>query len=289
MESAILTVAALLPDSWKTTGNLYQSRAFSPLDLDLIHIAKFLLFFTLCSLVLSTLGRLVLGKHSSLNRSLSSAIAILFIYAVTIVVYTFQPMHLERYLSPLPFVTFFGDYLVIMPVIGIYPTVFARELLSLIILAFLVNLLDVLVPQGKSILGWYCLRFFTVGVAMVLHLVTRWSLDTYLPNFLVTYAPMVLLLILVAMILLGFFNAVIGLVLTIANPIIGAIYAFFFSNLVGKQITKAVFTAGILCVILFVLNHYSYNFIHISMSALTAYIPMGGVCLILWYLIGHLL
>ena len=91
------------------------------------------------------------------------------------------------------------------------------------------------------------------------------------------------------MLVLGFVNAVLGLVLTISNPIIGAAYTFFFSNLFGKQFTKAVFTAGILSVILFVINQLDYNFIQLSLSSLITYSPVAFVSLILWYLIGHLL
>lgn len=288
-ESTLETVASYLPEDMDLSGILANTRSLTAVDLDLGNIAKFLLLFALGSLILSTLGRLVLGRRSSLNHSLSSVMAILFIYAVTIVVYTFKPWELENLLSPLPFVTFFNDYMVVMPVVGIYPTVLARELLSLIILAFLVNLLDTFIPKGKSIPGWYCLRFFTVGLAMGLHLVIHWAFNTYLPEVLVTYAPLILLLLLIAMLLLGFLNAVLGLILTIANPFVGAVYTFFFSNIVGKQLTKAVFTSGVLCVILFLMDRFGYTFIHISVAALTAYIPLAVVCLILWYLIGHLL
>lgn len=288
-ESTLETVASYLPEDMDLSGILANTRSLTAVDLDLGNIAKFLLLFALGSLILSTLGRLVLGRRSSLNHSLSSVMAILFIYAVTIVVYTFKPWELENLLSPLPFVTFFNDYMVVMPIVGIYPTVLARELLSLIILAFLVNLLDTFIPKGKSIPGWYCLRFFTVGLAMGLHLVIHWAFNTYLPEVLVTYAPLILLLLLVAMLLLGFLNAVLGLILTITNPFVGAVYTFFFSNIVGKQLTKAVFTSGVLCVILFLMDRFGYTFIHISVAALTAYIPLAVVCLILWYLIGHLL
>lgn len=288
-ESTLETVASYLPEDMDLSGILANTRSLTAVDLDLGNIAKFLLLFAVGSLILSTLGRLVLGRRSSLNHSLSSVMAILFIYAVTIVVYTFKPWELENLLSPLPFVTFFNDYMVVMPIVGIYPTVLARELLSLIILAFLVNLLDTFIPKGKSILGWYCLRFFTVGLAMGLHLVIHWAFHTYLPEVLVTYAPLILLLLLIAMLLLGFLNAVLGLILTIANPFVGAVYTFFFSNIVGKQLTKAVFTSGVLCVILFLMDRFGYSFIHISVAALTAYIPLAVVCLILWYLIGHLL
>lgn len=286
VDSTLETIAANLPD---VSGIMYQARSFVPSDLDFAHIAKFLLIFAAGSLILSLLGRFILGKRSSLNHSVSSVMAILFVYALTIMVYTFKPWNLSDFLSPLPFVTFFNDYMVVMPVVGIYPTVLAQELLKLIILAFLVNLLDTFMFQGKTVIGWYCLRFFTVGLALVLYLLIHWAFHTYAPSFLVTYAPLVLVILLVSLLLLGFLNAVLGLILTITNPFIGAVYTFFFSNIVGKQITKAVFTTGILCVILYLMDHYGYSFVHISSAALTAYVPVALVSLILWYLTGHLL
>lgn len=289
IEATIETIASYLPEDLDI-GNVVRTAAdLVPTDLELGHIAKFLLIFAVGSLILSILGRFILGRRSSLNHSLSSVMAILFVYAATVIVYTFKPWSLEQLLSPLPFVTFFNDYMVVMPVVGIYPTVLARELLRLIILAFLVNLLDTFVPQGKTALSWFCLRFLTVALAMVLHLVIHWAFDTYLPDALVTYAPMLLLLILVSLLLLGFLNAVLGLILSISNPFVGAVYYFFFSNIIGKQVTKAVFTSGILCVILFLMDQAGLSFIHISMTALTAYGPLALVSLGLWYLIGHLL
>ena len=289
IETTIETIAALIPEDVDLSGIGRTVSGLVPVDLNLTHIARFLLFFAVGSLVLSLLGRLVLGKRSSLNHSLSSVMAIVFVYAVTIAVYTFKPWNLESLLSPLPFVTFFNDYMVVMPVVGIYPTVLAREFLSLIILAFLVNLLDTLSPRGTSIPGWFCLRFFSVGLAMVLHLVIHWAFHTYAPTLLVEYAPLILLILLLVMLLMGFLNAVLGLIIAINNPFVGAVYTFFFSNNVGKQLTKAVFTSVILCVILFFMDQAGLSFIHISMTALTAYIPVAAVCLLLWFLIGHLL
>ena len=289
IESTIETMASYLPDEIDLSNVMYSARTFIPTDLDFVHIAKFLLIFAAGSLILSILGRFILGKRSSLNHSVSAVMAILFVYVLTIMVYTFKPWNLNNYLSPLPFVTFFNEYLVVMPVVGIYPTVLARELLSLIILAFLVNLLDTIVPRAKSIAAWYCLRFFTVGLAMALYLLVHWAFHTYAPAALVTYAPLILILLLVSLLLLGFLNAVLGLILTITNPFIGAVYYFFFTNVIGKQVTKAVFSSVFFCVILFLMDFYGYSYVHISISALTAYIPIGLVSLILWYLTGYLL
>ena len=289
IESTLETIASYIPDELNIPGLVNSTAELIPVDPGFGDIAKFLLFFAAGSLILSVLGRFILGKRSSLNHSLSSVMAILFIYALTVIVYTFKPWNLEQFLSPLPFVTFFNDYLVVMPVVGIYPTVLAQELLSLIILAFLVNLLDILIPRGSSVIGWYFLRFFTVGLSMALHLAIHWAFNTYAPTLLVTYAPIILLILLVSMLILGFLNAVLGLVLTVTNPFIGAVYAFFFNNIVGKQLTKAVFTTAILCVILFFVDQADLSFVHISVSALSAYGPLALVSLVLWFLIGHLL
>ena len=280
LDATIETIAAVLP---------IDTVSKIPTDLEFGVVIKFLLFYIAGALIMGCLGRIVLGRHSSLNHSLSSAMAILFIYVTTIVVYTFKPWNLESFLSPLPFVTFFNDYMVVMPVIGIRPTVLSRELLSLIMLAFLVNLTDVSLPKGKSILGWCFWRFLSILLSMSLHLMMHWAFDTFLPNVLVTYAPIILLLLLVFMMLLGFLNAILGLVLTITNPLIGAAYTFFFSNIIGKQFTKAFFTAGILSVIIYLMGAFDYNFVNISMMSLTAYVPVAIISLILWYLIGHLL
>lgn len=289
IESTIETIASHLPEEADLYEVIPYAVSMVPSDLDFVHISKFLLFFSAGSLILSLLGRFVLGRRSSLNHSISSLMAILFVYAVTIMVYTFKPWNLDGMLSPLPFVTFFNDYMVVMPIVGIYPTVLARELLSLILLIFLVNILDIIVPQGKTIPGWYFLRFISVGLATAGHMWMHWAFNTYAPDFLVTYAPIILLLILISMLLLGFLNAVLGLILTISNVFVGAVYTFFFSSVIGKQITKAFFTAGILCVILFLIDQFGYSFVHISTAALTAYIPIAVICLILWLLIGRML
>lgn len=306
MDSTLETVASYLPENVQLYGILSEVSGKLPADVDLSEIldrvssgmpanldftdmAKFLMFYALGSLILSVLGRVVLGKRSSLNHSVSSAMAILFIYAMTIVIYTIKPWSLDALLSPLPFVTLFNDYMVVLPVIGVSPTVLCRELLSLIILAFLVNLLDTFIPQGSNAISWFCLRFVTVILSYSLYLAAHYGLETYLPDILVVYAPTILLFLLIFLMLVGFLNAMLGLILTVTNPIAGAIYSFFFSNLVGKQLTKAVFTSAIICIIVFLLGYFDYAFINISFASLTSYIPLALVSLVLWYLTGHLL
>lgn len=269
--------------------NIDNLTSMIPADLDLAAVLKFLLVFAAGILVLGFLGRAIFGKRSDLNHALSSAIGILLIYVITVVVYTFNPWDLTRFLSPLPFVTFYGDSLALFSFSGAEFTQICTQVLSLVILAFLVNLLDSFIPRGKKVIGWYLYRFLTVVLAMALHYVVTWAFNAFLPGVLVAYAPTILLVVLLGMLLIGVLKAVLGLVLTIANPIIGAIYTFFFASKIGKQLSKAVLTTLILCAVVYLLGYFGFGLVSITPAALKGYIPTLAVLLVLWYLIGHVL
>ena len=262
---------------------------YIPTQMDLGSTLKFLAMFTAGFLLLGVLGRMLLGRRSGANHALSSAVGILFIYAVSVAIYAFRPWNLEDLISPLPFTAFSGEYLVLFPLRSAELNSVCFELVSMLILAFLVNLLDSLLPQGKSVLGWYFLRFVTVILAMLAHLLVRWGIASYMPGVLLEYAPMILLGVLVLMLGLGVLNLLLGLVLTVANPILGGIYAFFFSNLVGRQLTRAVGTTAVLTGLVYLMEHFGITALCITQSALISCAPLLLVVLILWYLIGHVL
>lgn len=263
--------------------------SYIPADVDILSMLKFIIIFAVGSVILGLLGRVILGKRSSLNHAVSSAMGILFIYAVTIVIYTFNPGDLAQHLSPLPFVTFSGETLYLLSFRALDVPAICAQILSMVILAFLVNLLDTFIPKGKKILDWYLWRFVTVILAIVLHIAVSWLFNTYLPDVLVTYAPMILLGILALMLILGVLKALLGLVLTVANPIIGAIYTFFFANVIGKQLSKAVLTTVLLCVLAYAMEYFGYIAITITAATWGTYVPLIAALLVLWYLIGHVL
>lgn len=283
----VAAAASYLPANWEQA--VKHASSYLPTEIDLVNAAQFMLFFAAGVLILSVLSRVVLGKRSSLNHSLSSAIGILFIYAVTIVVYTFKPWNLELLLSPLPFVSFSGQFLVIFPIADAQFPALCSQLLSLVILAFLVNLIDTFLPKGDNPITWFVLRLLTVVVSMILNLAARWAFQTYLPGVLVTYAPSILLVLLVVLMLSGVLNLILGLLISMTNPFLGAMYTFFFSNIVGKQLSKAIFSCAILCAIVYLLEHFGYTVICITAAALMAYIPLVIILLVLWYLVGHVL
>lgn len=287
VEQAFQYASAYIPE--KVGSVIRHASSYMPAEIDLISTAEFMLYFAAASLILGVLGRLVLGKRSSLNHALSSSIAILLIYAVTVLVYTFKPWNLEILLSPLPFVTFAGDYMILLPLHDTAFPALCTEILSLVILSFLINLLDTLIPKGDSVLHWYGLRLVTVILCMGLHFGVCWAFETFLPDFLVTYAPTVLLFVLLFMVFSGVASLILGAILTLNSPFLGAMYTFFFSNIVGKQVSKSVFTTVILCVVFFLMGYFGYTIITITAAALLTYIPLALVLLLLWYLIGHVL
>ena len=302
LDSTFTTITDQIPDSInkvidqavsyipdQLSNVIWHARAYLPVEVDLVSAAKFMLYFSAISLILGVLGRLVLGKRSSLNQSLSSAMGILFIYAVTLVVYTFHPWNLDAFLSPLPFATFAGDYLIILPITDAQFPALCTQVLSMIVLAFLVNLVDTFMPKGNHVFSWLFLRLLTMTVCMGLHLTVHWAFRTYLPDVLVTYAPVLLLMILAFCLLSGIVNLLLGMVIAVANPFLGAMYTFFFSNIVGKQVSKAVFSSAILCAIMYLLDFFGYTVVCISAAALMTYIPLALLLLGLWYLIGSIL
>lgn len=285
MDSKLSTVTDTVAE--KLEGIIESLPSALPSPVEFMPTVKLILLLVVVSLGIGIVIRLIFGQSSSFNRSLSCAMGILFIYALTISVYTFNPWSLSRFLSPLPFALFRGDTLFILPFTNSPFSMLCREVLSMVILAFLVNLMDVLLPQGHSAIGWYLARFITAVSCIFLNLTVNWAANNYLPGFLTEYAPAILLIILLSFLFLGILRFILGLIIASANPFMGILYTFFFSSLIGKQVTKSVLTTVFICIFFYVVEWSGYTVIAISAAALLAYLPLAAVLLVLWYLLGH--
>ncbi len=258
---------------------------FASLDLPLL--LKIAVLLLGVPLLLALVGRFIFGKKSTLCRAVSSAIGILFIYAIIIVVGSlYEDYH--HYITSLPFVTVSGDSMKLFSFDADY-TVISGQLLSMIILSFLMNLAESLLPTGKHVISWIFFRILGIAIALVLHLVVTGLLTALLPEGLVTYAPVILLAILVLMLLTGCLKFLVGLALTTVNPLIAALYTFFFANIVGKQITKALLTTALLAGLVMALQGLGITTISIAAAVFAAYIPLIILLVLLWYLVGKLL
>ena len=75
-----------------------------------------------------------------------------------------------------------GDQMELFQFAGAHYTAICTEVLSMIILSFLVNLADGWLPKGKNILSWIFFRCLTVVIAYLLHLIVVGLFATYLPE-----------------------------------------------------------------------------------------------------------
>lgn len=249
---------------------------------------KYVGFLALGVLILAIIGRVFFGKKSTLNRSVCCAISILCIYVVNITVYSLG-MKLDTILSPLPFVGIVGEHLVIYDLLHSGFSSLCTHVLDMLILAFLVGLLDSWLPQGKKLPAWFGFRILSVILAICLHSVIRLILKTVIPSGIFSFAPGILLVVIVVALLLGALKLLVGGALAFISPILAILYAFFFSNLVGKQLTKAIFTTAILTALVYALNYLGVTAVYIGSAVLIAYLPLLLLVLVLWYVISHLL
>lgn len=247
-----------------------------------------LLVLTVGTLVLGMVGRFAFGKKSVLHGSVSSVIGILFIYALVIVLHS-TGVQLGFMLSPMPFIHLDGEYLNLFTFAGKDYVPICGELLNMIILAFSVNAIDRVMPTGKKLFSWLIYRSLSVVLGVLVFTLLMGLVNHFLPDGLLTWAPVILLGLLVLSLLLGALKVLVGAVLTTVNPLLAVFYTFFFASVLGKMVSKAMLTTLIMAALVYALNYFGIFTIYIGTAVLTAYIPLLIVLLVLWYIIGKVM
>ena len=257
---------------------------FSGIGVDIVSFLKLGCILLLGSLIISSISHFIFKKQTMIGQAVSSSIAIIFIYVVMVLILTVFT-ELQFLVTPLPFADISQESIRFFRFQDAgYPAI-ASQLLSMIILAFLVNTVDSWMPKRKSLLKWTFWRVLTVMLGFGLHYLATWLFQKYLPQGIVMYAPAILLGILVIMLLTGALKLVLGLILATVNPLIAALYTFFFANIIGKQITRAVLTTAILTGVLFLLQKFGIVGLSLMAGALVAYIPFLLLLTVVWYLV----
>ncbi len=251
-----------------------------------VQYAKFVGILIFGLLLISSLTRFLFGKKAQINMAVTSAVEIFCVYVINVVIYALG-LHLQEFLTPLPFVAMVEEYLVIYPILSAEFVDICHHVLKLLIIAFLVNLLNEFVPEGKHVITWFLLRLITVAVSVAAIYFTELLLNTYIPQGLAEIAPTVLLCCLVALILLGAMKVLVGAALAFLDPIVAALYTFFFSNFIGRALAKAMVSTALLTGVIVLLDVLDISVVLIS--ALTAYIPLLLIVLVLWYIIAQIL
>lgn len=236
------------------------------------------------AVLVGCLGRLLFGRRSVVRCAVSSAIGILFLYAATVIVYS-SGVSIPINFPDLPFVSISQNSLHLFSFQGASYAAISAQFLSLLILALLFLILDRHIPEGGRFFSWLLYRALTVLASAALYLAVMWLLNAILPQGLLAHAPGILVALLLIMLLTGALKILIGIALTTVNPIIGGLYTFFFSSLVGRQISKSVCTATILTAMAFVMDRMGNTVVFLSTAALVGYIPFLIALLLIWYIV----
>ena len=262
-----------------------------PESIDPAQLALAAAAFMAAVLLLSSLGRMLLGQNSPLSNAASSAVGILFIYIATVTVMTVggDLEQFRTYLSPLPFVSIEDGVLHLFVFDQADTDAICGQLLSMVILAFLVNLLDTWIPRGGGIITWFLFRCATVILAILGHWCVTELIAAFIPDVIVNNAPVILLGLLIVMLAVGCLKFLVGFAIAAVNPIIAALYTFFFANAVGRQLSKAVLTTALLSALVWGMNVVGMTVIPVDAAALTGYLPFLGVLTVLWYIINQIL
>ena len=246
----------------------------------------FILSLILGILLICSICRLIFGKKAQLNMAITSAIEILFMYIITIVICGLG-LQLQSILSPLPFVTISEDYLVFFPILNSDLHTICGQLLNMVIIAFLVNLLNSLIPRGKKFFVWLLLRILSLILCFAVVYGMDLLLEMFIPDGVARYAPLILIGLLLSLILLGSLKVIVGIVLAFMNPILGALYTFFFANFIGRALAKALITTLLLTLLLILANVLNIVAIQLTGGALLLCIPLALVVFLLWILVGR--
>ena len=253
-----------------------------------VQYAKFLGILIFGILLISSLTRFLFGKKAQINLAVTSAMEILCVYIINTVVFSLG-LQFQQFLTPLPFVALVEDYLLIYPILSAAFSDICQHIVKLLIIAFLVNLLNEFIPKGKRVFSWFILRFLTVVMSVAVIYFAELALNTFLPQGFADIAPTVLLAALVALILLGSLKVFVGAAMAFLDPIIAALYTFFFSNIIGRALAKAMVSTVLLTALVVALNYLGIVVVHIAVSALIGYIPLLLIVFALWYLVAHIL
>lgn len=239
------------------------------------------------AIILSFLGKAIFGSRSDFSHAVSSSFGILFLYALGICLFV-SDLKTTVMLEALPFVSVDGDRLLVFPFLMADFDLICSQLFRMVLLAFAFNILDVVIPRGKNLFTWLLLRVITQVFAILVQGIIVYVSENFLPELFVSWAPTALLIILLLMMLTGCLKLLVGLVLSTVSPVIGVLYTFFFSNIIGKQISKAVLSTGLLALLCIVLEKTGYTLLVLSGITWSIFLPIMAAILLLWYLMNKI-
>lgn len=207
--------------------------------------------FLICGLF-----RLIFGHKNILVCAVSTVLGILILYCIRILLA--PQLETLSFLSDLPFVRIETEILSLLSYKTLDSSIFYAEFLRLILLVFLFGLFEDIFPEGKNLFVWLLLRAIGIIAAFCTFTLLEFLTEMFLPGFILTYATTVLLALLILLLAVTLLKWLVGLILGVtAGPLIGGIYTFFVSHIVGKQLTKSALTSCVLLAMIQLAEHFN--------------------------------
>lgn len=144
-------------------------------------------------------------------------------------------------------------------------------------------------PEGRNFFTWYLWRMATVFAALAGYSFLCGFLEKLLPALFTEWAKPIVIGFWGVILLSGVLKLLLSVILTVMNPIIGALYTFFFSNLIGRQFSKSILTTLILVALVAALNQIGFVLFAFSDFSLAVYGPACGILVLTLYLFGKFL
>lgn len=233
-------------------------------------------------LLISSMFRFLFGKRNQLGKAFCSAMELLCLYVLYIVLCRFGISH-KFFPTALPFLSVLEGNLQLFPILKSSFSANATQFLPLLMIAFLINLINTVIPEGKRPLVWLLLRATTIVLSIGINYVLAVALPLWLPQGLQDNASLILLGILMLLIGLGSLKLVVGAGLFVANPLIGALYTFFFSNLIGRALARALLSAGLIAALICLMPMLGFRSVNLTQINFLLLLPATAALVLLWY------
>ena len=256
-----------------------------PESFDVTAYVMHLLVAIVAIFVVAGIFRLSLGPGSMINNAIASAVAILTIYVIAVLLYSFGSK-LHVLFEPLPFVSVSEDYLTIFPIFEASLQELCKEVVNLTILAYVMNLMETWLPKGDKIGSWFSFRFFALVIAVCVHYSVSLLLKHVVSESVLVVVPIYLMGIIALAFLLGVLKMIIGGESFFVKSFLGSFHSFFFAKDMGKQLMRAMTTTILMTILVCILNYLSFTTVAIAAVTFFTYFPIILLGLILWYVIA---
>lgn len=253
-------------------------------------ICRYVLFFVLALflfLLVSSLCRFLFGKKAQLGKAITAAMEILALYLICAAIDRFG-LRWELFSSPLPFLAAEDGSLGLLNVCSLPFSDLCAHVLRLLLIALAVNLLGSVLPEGKKLPVWLVFRCLTVVCAIGATIALDAALSQWTQGIW-EYAPALLMGVLVLLILLGSLKLPVGAALFVANPVIGALYTFFFANFFGRALARALLSAALVTTVLCLPAQLGLSFAAVASVGWILWIPGVAALVLAWYAVDRIL